>query len=320
MIRLFKANEPSPVIVQDPPDGWVLPPGVVWIDLAEPSRHEELVIEACLGFPVPTLEDMAEIEATSRLYRLGDALFITVDLLHHTDALLPETRPVTFILSNQPLVTVRYSEPRAFTLVGDRFDREPDLCAGPFRVLVHLFEAVIDRMADVLERISGEVESVSDDIFVDPGHTRYAEAIKRLGTAQHASARITNSLSGLGRAVAFIQLDDDLADRPETREHLRAMSRDIHSLQAHIGMIAQAVDFQLNAALGLINIEQSGIIKIFSVAAVAFMPPTLIASIYGMNFQHMPELAQAWGYPAALVAMVISAVLPLWYFKKRRWL
>lgn len=320
MIRLFKACEPSPQIVQDPPFGWTLPADVVWIDLLKPSRQEELVIEACLGFQVPTPEDMAEIEATSRLYRRNEALFITVDLLHHTDALLPETGPVTFILSHQPLVTVRYSEPRAFTLVSDRFDREPDLCAGPFRVLVHLLDAVIDRMADVLERISSEVEHVSDDIFVDPGRTRYAEAIKRLGAAQHASARIANSLAGIDRALTFILLEDELDSRPEARDHLLAMSRDIQSLQAHIGMIAQSVEFQLNAALGLINIEQSGIIKIFSVAAVAFMPPTLIASIYGMNFHHMPELGQMWGYPAALVAMVISAVLPLWYFKKKGWL
>lgn len=320
MIRLFKACEPSPLLVQDPPDGWDLPSGVVWIDLLEPTRREELAIEACLGLQVPTPEDMAEIEATSRLYRQGDALFITVDLLHHTDALLPETRPVTFILSNLPLVTVRYSEPRAFTLVGDRFDRNPDLCAGPFRVLIQLFEAVIDRMADVLERISSEVEAVSDAVFAETGRGRYDEAIKRLGVAQHASARIANSLSGIDRAVTFIQLDDDLAERPEAREQLRSMTRDIHSLQAHIGMIAQAVEFQLNAALGLINIEQSGIIKIFSVAAVAFMPPTLIASIYGMNFRHMPELAQPWGYPAALAAMVVAAVLPLWFFKKRGWL
>jgi len=320
MIRLFKACEPSPLIVRDPLEDWTLPEGVVWIDLVEPSRREELAIEACLGFQIPTPEEMAEIEATSRLYRQGDALFITVDLLHHTDAVLPETRPVTFILSSQPLITVRYSEPRAFTMVGDRFDREPELCAGPFRVLAHLFEAVIDRMADVIERIAGEVESVSDNIFGEPGRAHYAEAIKRLGVAQHASARIGNSLSGLDRALSFIQLDDDLAERTEAREHLRSMERDIHSLHAHIGLIAQAVDFQLNAALGLINIEQSGIIKIFSVAAVAFMPPTLIASIYGMNFQHMPELARTWGYPAALAAMVVSAVLPLWYFKKRGWL
>lgn len=320
MIRLFKSGEAAPLMNEDPPEGWTLPADVVWIDLVRPSRQEELVIEACLGFPIPTLEDMAEIEATSRLYRRNDTLFITVDLLHHTDALLPETRPVTFILSEQPLVTVRYSEPRAFTVVSGRFDLEPDLCVGSFRVLVHLFDAVIDRMADVLERISAEVESVSDDIFVDAGRTRYAEAIKRLGAAQHASSRVGNSLAGIDRALTFILLDDEIGDWPEAHDHLVSMSRDIQSLQAHIGMIAQSVEFQLNAALGLINIEQSGIIKIFSVAAVAFMPPTLIASIYGMNFRHMPELAEPWGYPAALAAMVAAAILPLWFFKKRGWL
>ena len=320
MIRLFKVCEPSPVILEDPPADWTLPTGTVWLDLVSPTRAEELAVEHAVGFQVPTPEDMAEIEASSRLYRQGEATYLTADLLYHTDALLPLTGPVTFILSNGPLVTVRYSEPRAFKMLGEKFDREPELCAGPLLVLMHLFEAIIDRMADVIERISFEVEAVSEDIFAAPGKTNYAGAIKRLGAAQLASARITDSLTGIERALTFVQMDDRFAEHPEAREHQRSMTRDIQSLQGHIAGVVQAISFQLSAALGLINIEQSGIIKIFSVAAVAFMPPTLIASIYGMNFHHMPELSQMWGYPAALIAMVVAAVLPLWFFKKRGWL
>ena len=320
MIRLFKPCEPSPTILEASGPDWTLPDGAVWLDLVSPTREEELAVERALSMQVPTREEMAAIEASSRLYRQGQATYLTTDLLYHTDAPLPLTGPVTFILSDGPLVTVRYTEPRAFKLLGEKLDREPDLCGGPVLVLLHLFEAIVDRMAEVIERTSEEVESVSDDIFNDPGRTNFGRAIKRLGAAQHASARIADSLTGIERAMTFLLLDERIETDPEAREHLRTLSRDIQSLQAYIAGIGQSVGFQLNAALGLINIEQSGIIKIFSVAAVAFMPPTLIASIYGMNFEHMPELHQPMAYPVVLGAMVVSAILPLWYFKRKGWL
>jgi magnesium transporter len=141
-----------------------------------------------------------------------------------------------------------------------------------------------------------------------------------LGRAHIANARIEQSLAGLARIFAFAALDDRIEQHADAREHLNSLARDAQSLIAHNQSVAASIDFQLSAALGLINIEQSSIIKIFSVAAVAFLPPTLIASIYGMNFAHMPELPQAWGYPAALAAMVVSAILPLAWFKKKGWL
>lgn len=319
MIRFFKHCEPSPTVIEAVDPDWTLPDGAVWLDLISPTRDEELAVERALSMQVPTREEMAAIEASSRLYRQGAATYLTADLLYHTDAPLPLTGPVTFILSNGPLVTVRYTEPRAFKLLGEKLDREPDLCGGPVLVLLNLFEAIVDRMADVIQRTSVEVESVSDDIFT-PGHTNYERAITRLGQAQHASARISDSLTGIERAMTFLLLDERIEKDGEAREHLRTLSRDIQSLQAHIAGIGHSVSFQLNAALGLINIEQSGIIKIFSVAAVAFMPPTLIASIYGMNFVHMPELQQPAAYPLVIGAMIISAILPLWYFKRKGWL
>ena len=319
MIRLFKHCEPSPTLIEAIGPDWRLPAGTVWLDLVGPTRDEELAVEREIGMQVPTREEMAAIEASSRLYRQGAATYLTTDLLYHTEATLPLTGPVTFVLSDGPLVTVRYTEPRAFKLLGEKFDREPDLCGGPTLVLLNLFEAIVDRMADVIQRTALEVESVSDDIFT-PGHTNYERAIKRLGEAQHASARIADSLNGIERALTFLLLDERIEKDAEAREHLRTLARDIQSLQTHIAGIGQSVSFQLNAALGLINIEQSGIIKIFSVAAVAFMPPTLIASIYGMNFVHMPELAQPAAYPLVIGAMIVSAILPLWYFKRKGWL
>jgi magnesium transporter len=165
------------------------------------------------------------------------------------------------------------------------------------------------------------VQEVGEEIFAERGRaTSFEPFINRLGRARLANARLEQSLAGLMRAFVFLGLDDRVEKDPEAREHLASLTRDARSLTDHNHAVAASIDFQLNAALGLINIQQSSIIKIFSVAAVAFLPPTLIASIYGMNFDHMPELARPWAYPAALVAMVVSAVLPLAWFKRRGWL
>jgi magnesium transporter len=186
-------------------------------------------------------------------------------------------------------------------------------------MFLNLMEAVIDRSSNVLSANGARVEVIAGHVFSGGRAVGFDKLITKLGKAQMASARIDQSLAGLLRVFAFVSLDERVEEE-EARAHLRSLGRDADSLIAHNQSLAVAINFQLSAALGLINIEQSSIIKIFSVAAVAFLPPTLIASIYGMNFQHMPELPQPWGYPAAVAAMVVSAILPLAWFKRKGWL
>lgn len=320
MIRLQRAGASLPSIIDITAPDWSPPADAVWIDMIEPSRSEELAVESALGLLVPTREEMSEIEASSRLYRENDATFLTANLLINGEAEVPATAAVSFILTPGPLVTVRYVDPSAFRRLNERIERQPELCAGPVAVFVNLVEAIVDRTADVLERNAAELESVSRDIFVDEGRTNYNRAIRRLGRAQTANSRISDSLTTLERALTFAALDPTVQADTSAREHIKSLSRDLRAINAQAGAVAQGITFQLNAALGLINIEQSQIIKIFSVAAVAFLPPTLIASIYGMNFDHMPELRWLAGYPAALIAMVISALVPLWIFQRKGWL
>jgi len=319
MIRVYRAGcaacEPLTV---DPAD-WVLPPDVIWIDMIEPTREEDVAVEKALGLSVPTREEMAELEASSRIYRENGATYATADIITHGDTDIPGIEPVTFVLTDGPLVTIRYTDPKPFAMLIDKLDREPALCATGKDMFLNLMESVIDRASDILSRNVNRVEGIATHIFSGGKTVGFEKLITRLGQAQIANARIEQSLAGLSRVFAFIGVDERI-DGEESRVHLHSLSRDAESLIAHNHSVASSINFQLSAALGLINIEQSSIIKIFSVGAVAFLPPTLIASIYGMNFDHMPELSQPWGYPLAVVAMVISALLPLAWFKKKGWL
>ena len=319
MIRVYRAGctacEPMTV---DPAD-WSMPPDTLWIDLVKPTREEDAAVEKALGLSIPTREEMAELEASSRVYRENGATYATADIITHGDAALPGVEPVTFVLTDGPLVTIRYADPKPFSLLIDKLEREPALCTSGTDMFLNLMETVIDRVSDILSKNVSRVEGIAAHVFSGGRTVGFEKLITKLGQAQMATARIEQSLAGLLRIFAFVGIDER-THADEARAHLRSLGRDADSLIAHNQSVAASINFQLSAALGLINIEQSSIIKIFSVAAVAFMPPTLIASIYGMNFDHMPELPQAWGYPAAIGAMVIAAILPLLWFKRKGWL
>ena len=320
MIHLYRRASPGPVPVDVRAAGFALTPDILWIDLIDPDRDEELAVEGALGLLLPTRAEMAELEESSRLYREGGALYLTADLIHNGDAEVPALAPVTFVMTPGPLVTIRYFDPRPFAILAEKLVREPNLCSSGAGLFLHLMEAVIDRASDVLARNGARSEEIAGLIFAGRKTVGFEKLITRLGQAQRAAGRIEQSLSSLARVFAFVALDEHIAHDKAAREHLRSLSRDASSLSDHNQTVAASINFQLSAALGLINIEQSAIIKIFSVAAVAFMPPTLIASIYGMNFRHMPELPQMWGYPAALAMMVLAAILPLLWFRRKGWL
>lgn len=319
MIRLYRAGGAG-CEIHETHDGSPLDPAVVWIDLVAPTREEELSLEQALGLSLPTREEMAQLEASSRVYRANGALYATADLIHNGDAEIPAIDPVTFVLTKGPLVTIRYFNPRPFSTLDTRLGSEPELCASGPELFLTLMEAIIDRVSDVLSRNTARVEAIAEHIFSGGKTVGFGKLISKLGRAQTANARIEQSLAELGRVFAFVALDDRLEHSSDAREHLRSLGADAASLSAHSQAVAANINFQLSAALGLINIEQSSIIKIFSVAAVAFMPPTLIASIYGMNFRHMPELHWMGGYPMAIGAMVVAAILPLLWFRKKGWL
>src|SRR6476659_9391758 len=306
-------------------DGEV-PEGAVWFDLVNPSPTEDKIVERKVGIAVPTREEMQEIEVTSRLYVENGARYMTATLMCQSDTDTPKTTPVTFILSGHRLITVRYDDPRPFMIVGNKLARTCSPTITGESVLMDLLDAVIDRAADILERIGAEVDQVSHDIFEpEEGRTdrtrSYNQILKTIGRKGDLASKVRESLVSIGRLLLYLANEaDSMRWAKEPRAQLRGMQRDVHCLCDRAAYLSHQIPFLLDAMLGVVTIEQNNVIKIFSVAAVALMPPTLIASIYGMNFHHMPELDWKWGYPFAIVLMVAAAILPFVIFKWKKWL
>ena len=319
MIRVYRSGCTACEPVDDA-SAWALPADAVWIDLICPTPDEDKAVETALGLSIPTRAEMAELEASSRLYRENGATYVTADILHRGDDDLPGIDPVTFVLTKGPMVTIRYFDPRPFTMFTDKLQREPALCQTGADMFLNLMEAIIDRASDVLSGLAGKVEGFGVYVFSEGKKVGFQHLITKLGRAHIANARIEQSLAGLSRVFAFVGVDDWFEHLDEPREHLRSLSRDASSLIAHNQAVASGINFQLSAALGLINIEQSSIFKMFSIFTAVLMPPTLIGAIYGMNFEHMPELRWMEGYPMAIGLMVISALAPLLYFRRRGWI
>jgi magnesium transporter len=299
-----------------------------WIDLLKPTREEDLLVEEALGISVPTREEMAEIEASSRLYQEGGAHYMTAVVLTQPDDPNgpPAASPITFILAGNRLVTVRYAEPRGIKIFLSRMQKRDAPCVGGAAVLVGLLEAIIDREADRVERIQAEVDQLGHSIFSVKGGgrtraRRFDVSIRAIGREGELTSKSRESLLTLGRLLTYLgHVMAERGDDKALRARVKTAQRDVHSLADHVGYLSTKITFLLDATLGMISNEQNTIIKIFSVLAVALMPPTLVGTIYGMNFRHMPELGWLFGYPMALGLMVVSAVVPWLYFKRKGWL
>jgi magnesium transporter len=300
---------------------------VVWIDLLSPTKDEEDSVEQLIGVGIPTREEMEEIEISSRLYAENGAYVMTATLPAQADGDRPEMLPVTFVLAGTRLVTVRYHEPRAFQTFPLRAEKADMGCTSGETILISLLEAIVDRLADVLERASREVVDISHDIFqstekkASKRDRDFQEILQRIGSKEDLVSKIQDSLLTLQRLSGFLAnvVGKDVNGK-DVRARVKTLSRDVISLSDHASFQTQKITFLLDATLGMINIQQNAIIKIVSVAAVVFLPPTLVASVYGMNFEIMPELKWFIGYPMALGLMVVSAVLPFWFFRRKGWL
>ena len=298
----------------------------VWFDLVTPTTAEDKLLERVLGIAIPTREEMQEIEVSSRLYAENGARYMTAILMCQSDTASPRTTPVTFILTGHKLVTVRYDEPKPFSLVSNKLGRTCTPTISGEAIMMDLLDAVIDRAADILERAGADIDRASHDIFEPEGRRvdrtiTYRYILRTIGRKGDLTSKVRESLVSIGRLVLFLANEADALKWPkEMRSQLKVMQRDVTSLSDHASYLGNKVTFLLDAMIGVMSVEQNNIIKLFSVAAVALMPPTLIASIYGMNFKHMPELDWWFGYPMALVLMLIAAILPYWFFKWKKWL
>ncbi|MGI8931006.1 MAG: magnesium transporter CorA family protein [Sphingomicrobium sp.] len=325
MLRLFGPDcKPTPV---ETAQCDVLPEGAIWIDLFQPTKAEEALAEKSIGTNIPTREEMMEIEPSSRLYQARDAAFMTMSVVYGIKDGKPNSDPISFILTDKHLVSVRYIDPEPFVVFAEHIYAEPDIATEPRTLFVRLLDAIVDRLADEFEVASDEIEAISTQIFEQRSHRnrrvpelRLEALLMRIGKAQQLLAKLRETSVSTTRLLTFLISTNKVDEDAENRRHLRSLIADTNALNDHSSFIGDNLTFLLDATLGLISLEQNFVMKVFSVFAVVFMPPTLIAGVYGMNFDHMPELKWLLGYPFALALILASAIIPYWIARRRGWL
>jgi magnesium transporter len=299
------------------------PPEALWVDLYEPTPAEERLIESGLRIDVPTREEMREIESSNRLYEEDGGVYLTSTIVTKLDTDAPQNTQVTFILKDGRLITNRYTDPLPFRRFVAYAERHAATCNSGPAILAGLVESIVNRIADVIERVGNDLDGVSARVFSHPrrrGGRDFRELLESIGRSGELIAKARESLMSLGRVLAFVQQSTVVQLPQEVRTRLRTLSRDVIAMSDHASFLGNNVSFILDATLGMISIDQNNILKIFSVVTVFLLPPSVIGAIYGMNFEHIPWAHESWGFLAALGLMLLSALVPYLVFKRRGWL
>ncbi len=306
--------------------GEPIPEDTLWVDLVEPTREEDRIVERFLSIEIPTREEMADIEPSEILYHENNARYMTARVLCHSETETPKLVDVSFILTERALVTVRYDEPRSFSMFMTRAVKPGGCRHQPEAVLDGLLETIIDRAAEILGAVGSRIDRLSQAIFDNEkqGARRaasYRFALRSIGRKGDIISNVRESMVSVERMLLFLSAS---MPRPQKtagyQSEWRTALRDVQSIEEHATFLSSKVQFLLDATLGFVTMEQNDIIKIFSVMSVIFLPPTLVSSLYGMNFKIMPELEWEFGYPWAITLMVLAAVLPYLFFRWKRWL
>ena len=267
---------------------------------------------------------MREIETSNRLYEEHGALYMTATVVTKLDTDAPENSQVTFILSGNRLITNRYVDPLPFRRYVAYAERHPAQCASGAAVFAGLLESTVNRIADVIERVGANLDAISVEVFTRPRRRSpardFRDILDRVGQSGDLTGKARETLASLGRLLVFAQQAPNDAFTPEVRGRLRTISRDVTQMADHASFLGNKVNFILDATLGMINIDQNNILKIFSVVTVFLLPPSVIGAMFGMNFDKIPISAHPYGFWIAVGMMLLSALLPWLEFKRRGWL
>lgn len=305
-----------------------IPANASWIDLEEPTAAEEALVERSLKIDVPTQAELAEIEPSSRLYERDGTLFMTISALTGVTEGEPTTVPIGFVLSGNKLVTLRYATPKPVLAFLSHAERESAVVKDGPTALLRLLDALVDRLADELEVAAAEMEAISGRVFSRNLEARRIPAEKltalltHVGRTQTLVARARYSAVTTGRMMSFLGgsgIWSDAANKARLA-HLESLSADARALSEHASFLTDSLTFLLDATLGLISVEQNAAMKLFSWVAAVFLPPSVVAGFFGMNFHVFPALAWPMGSHAGLAIMIGSGILPYAYFKWRRWI
>jgi len=311
-------------------DGEAIPPEVSWIDAFRPERREIVFLERVLGIEVPSFADLSEIESSSRLYKDNAHLYLSTPTHFRTVGGTPRTTPLGFIVAKQSLLTLRFKPLKAFDQLHALLSKQAIGLPGGLGALITVLEGIVEHTADELEAIAGDLDAIADDIFDGenapkqedrtrpPGdHLRHVLR-KIVRTGDHA-AKISDILLGMARMIPFVTTNTVEPLSSDCKARLKSLQRDIGSLSDYEKRLTEQIQFLLDATLGLTNIDQNDIFRILTAVSVVGIPPTFIASLYGMNFKFMPELDWTYGYPYALGLIAFSAILPILWFKRKGW-
>lgn len=298
----------------------LLRPDIVWVDMVDPTDDERELVQSSFRLELPEDEELEDIEESARCYIDESGLHISSFFLHK-DGAESSNVTVSFTLHAGRLLTIRQEELAVFRLFRLRARVQPGLVANAQDILLSIFDAAIEYDADMLEEVYSDLEPISKRVLSHKEEMTdqvMAETVALLAAYEDVNGKVRLDLMDTRRALSFLLRSRQCG--PEQEANLREILRDLESLNNHTAFLFDKINFLMDAVMGLINLAQNKIIKIFSIASVVFLPPTLVASMYGMNFQHMPELAQTWGYPWAIVLMIISGIAPYWFFKRKGWL
>ncbi len=304
-----------------------IPQGAIWIDLIEPTMEEDQRVQEFVGVPVPTKADPDYTEPPEAHYAENGVRYLHALFISEPED-TPDITGVTFVMAPTTLVTVRYDPVESFDLFSQKLCKfSTGQALYPDAVAVGLVNTGLNRTARALSKAGESLDQIATAVFKAKGDQSgrnkvYSDTLNALGREDEKISNLRESLVSIERLLLFLMGEGGGAEKTPNpvREATKTALRDLQSLEEDASFKAQKVQFLLDATLGLINLAQNDIIKLFSVLAVIFMPPTVIASIYGMNFKAMPELEWHWGYPLAIVLMVCAAVLPYVFFRWKRWL
>jgi magnesium transporter len=291
----------------------------IWIDVVDPEEEELLWIKEAFGVLLPELDDLGDLEASARYFEADDGhLHIRTDFLLDEEETSRNVR-VAFVMTKQVLFSIHDEDLPVFRLVRLRARLRPGSVSNAKDVLLDLYSTDAEYSADALEEVYENLEQAGKRVLSDSiNDADAAEVLETIAKEEDTNGRIRRNVMDTRRALSFLMRSKLLSD--EQQEEARQILRDIDSLENHTAFLFDKINFLMDATVGFINLNQSKIIKIFSVVSVALMPPTLLASVWGMNYKHMPELDATWGYPMAIVAMIISAIIPLGYFHSKGWM
>lgn len=328
MLTFYGFKAKGPVRVET--DAETLPKSISWIDAFDPTDEERARLARLMGARIPTLDDLLEIETSSRLSVEDDALFISLPAVTKDPFGYPITTPVGFVVKPERVATIRFAHLPSFEHLAGKICDKGELSEGGLGATVHLVEIVVDHIADLLERVGGDLDDMSRSIFANGlitaknrrphrSNRMLAELLQKVGRFADLTSKVSETLLGLGRMPPFLvakvadQLTSDLKGRLET---ISADTKSLHEFQEHLSGKTQ---FLLDALLGLANIEQNNVFRVLTVVSVIGIPPTFVASMYGMNFKNMPELEWHYGYAYGITMILLSAIIPAAWFKVKGW-